>query len=188
MLCFCTLLGGSHCLFAGNSWLALQGALESAALAFKAIHKRPPVLVIDGVDSIAKCNRKLAFDIVSLAKARASCHRPFALLTNSAGCEAPSACCTVPCVPQAHSDNCVGSQTWADLRTMHVVFVASDGTFLNVIYGTPPPASASLLPALLLPHVGLGVKTLNPKCRHSPCGRLLGRAVGSGLQIEPNRR
>ena len=42
---------------------------------FEAIHKhkRPVVLVIDGADNIAKGDRKLAFDIVMRAKARATC-------------------------------------------------------------------------------------------------------------------
>ena len=72
----------------------MQDALESAALAYKAAHKRPPFLVIDGMDCLAKGNRKLAFDIVSLAKARASCHRSVAICASSAGCEAPSGSCT----------------------------------------------------------------------------------------------
>ena len=84
--------GVSHCLFAGHSWLALQDELESVALAFAAKHKRPPVLVIDGADSIAKGSRKLAIDIVSLAKARASCHRPVAVLASWACCEVQAAC------------------------------------------------------------------------------------------------
>ena len=51
-------------------------------MAFKAKHKRPPVLVIDGADDIAKSNRRLAIDIVKRAKARASYHRPVTILAS----------------------------------------------------------------------------------------------------------
>ena len=57
---------------------------------FCAIHKRPPVLVIDGADNIAKTNRKLAIQIVNRAKARSAyCHQPLQLHP----CE--SRCCEV---------------------------------------------------------------------------------------------
>ena len=58
---------------AGDAWSSLKQALERAALVFKAINKRPAVLVIDGADNIAKSSRKLAIDILTRAKARNAC-------------------------------------------------------------------------------------------------------------------
>ena len=57
----------------GDAWQAVKAALERAAVDFKAIHKLPVVLVIDGADNIAKGNRRLAIDLVARAKARAAC-------------------------------------------------------------------------------------------------------------------
>ena len=62
-------------MLSGDAWQDLKDAVEHAAVEFEAIHKhkRPVVLVIDGADNIAKGDRKLAFDIVMRAKARATC-------------------------------------------------------------------------------------------------------------------
>ena len=53
--------------------------LDGAAAAFKAAHKRPVVLVIDGAENIAKSSRRLAIKLVAQAEARAACcqhHHP----------------------------------------------------------------------------------------------------------------
>ena len=172
----------------------MKDVLGSAASAFKAIHKRPPVLVIDGMDDIAKSNRKLAIDMAKRAKARASCHRPVAFLASSAGCEAPSACCTVATLDPIESlwtayrkpieslSRCL--QTWADSGTIHMVFVASDGTFLEVIQGSPPPARSQLhrcCRAPRLPLVQLRARTASgffPR-RVKPHGRIEQKRAGS---------